>query len=315
MKSYVITRPSDHEGWLAQRSQGIGSSEVAAVMGCSPYLTKYQLWRRKKGLDGPVPENFAMKAGHYLEDAVSRFFADETGLEIIKASAGDWLAINREKPHLRVSPDRLFWLNGMKHNADNRGICECKTTQLDVNADDVRSDWFCQLQYQLGVMELPLGALAWLKMGREFGYAMIDADAEFYRYMVAQLDEFWTRYIIGDEEPEAANVDDVMLKYPRHTEGKSVTATDEVLAKVAQLKELKEKEKLIGEAKTEVEDAIKTLLLDAELLVDTGGNTLATWKSAKDTQKFDAKAFQKANPEEAAKYMVTAQGSRRLIIK
>ena len=61
--------------------------------------------RRKMGLDAPKQENFAMKAGHYLEDAVAQFFKDETGCEIIKRSAIDWMIINTEKPYMRVSPD------------------------------------------------------------------------------------------------------------------------------------------------------------------------------------------------------------------
>ena len=63
----------------------------ALSLGLNPFETPYQLWRRKKGFDPPKAENFAMKAGHYLEDAVSRFYADETHRDIIKRSAGDWI--------------------------------------------------------------------------------------------------------------------------------------------------------------------------------------------------------------------------------
>ena len=77
--SNTIIRPATHEEWLEVRKSGIGSSEVATIVGLNPWETPYQLWRRKRGLDAPKPENFAMKAGHYLEDAVSRFWADETG--------------------------------------------------------------------------------------------------------------------------------------------------------------------------------------------------------------------------------------------
>ena len=66
----TIIRPANREEWLTHRQEGIGSSEVATILGLNPWETPYQLWRRKKGLDAPKEETFAMKAGHYLEDAV-----------------------------------------------------------------------------------------------------------------------------------------------------------------------------------------------------------------------------------------------------
>ena len=69
--SNIVIRPKDRAEWLEYRKDGIGSSEVATILGLNPWETPYQLWRRKKGLDAPKDETFAMKAGHYLEDAVS----------------------------------------------------------------------------------------------------------------------------------------------------------------------------------------------------------------------------------------------------
>ena len=60
--SYTIIRQKNREEWLKDRSCGIGSSEVATVLGLNPWETPLQLWRRKKGIDPPKAENFAMKA-------------------------------------------------------------------------------------------------------------------------------------------------------------------------------------------------------------------------------------------------------------
>ena len=130
-----------------------------------PVGNPYQLWRRKLGLDPAKDETFAMKAGHYLEDAVAMFWHDETGREIIKRSAGDWIIANKERPYLQVSPDRTYWLSGMTKNNSNKGILECKTTQMKIDEDDLPKHWFCQVQYQLGVAELEQGSLAWLCSG------------------------------------------------------------------------------------------------------------------------------------------------------
>lgn len=134
-----------------------------------------------------------MKAGHYLEDAVAQFWADATGQQVIKSSAGDWLIRSNERPYLQVSPDRTYWLAGQVHNNDNKGILECKTTQMSVDGDDLPKHWFCQLTYQLGVSGMQHGSLAWLTAGREFGYKDIDFDRDFYEFLVEEVERFgWT---------------------------------------------------------------------------------------------------------------------------
>ena len=196
-------------------------------------------WRRKKGLDPAKEENFAMKAGHYLEDAVAQFWHDETGQEIIKRSAGDWLIRDDERPYLQVSPDRTYWLSGQPRNAQNKGILECKTTQLSIDGDDIPKHWFCQVQYQLGVACLTQGSLAWLCSGREFGYKNLAFVPDFYMWLVEEVDKFWKDNIIGNVEPEATDVQDVLLKFNRHTDGKIIEVSDELFAACQELKDVK----------------------------------------------------------------------------
>jgi len=255
-----------------------------------------------------------------LEDAVSLFYRDETGKEIIKASAGDWLIVNNEKEYLRVSPDRTYWIPGRPKSDRNKGILECKTTQMEVDGDSLPQHWFCQLQYQLGVAELEQGAIAWLTMGREFGYRDLAFDKEFYDYMIEEVDRFWIDNIVGGIEPLAINVDDVLLKNPRHIIGKTVEADEELVQSCAELKEIKEELSALDTRKRDIESAIKMALGDAEALVAPGSSLakptiLATWKAAKDSTKFDEKRFAAEKPELYAGYQYTVPGSRRFLLK
>lgn len=312
----TIYRPKSREAWLELRKGGIGSSEVGTILGLNPYETPYQLWRKKKGLDAPVPESFAMRAGHYLEDAVSLFYQDATGNEIIKASAGDWLAVDNERPYLRVSPDRTYWPKGLSRRACNKGIVECKTTQKEIDGDSLPQHWFCQLQYQLGVTELNWGALAWLTAGREFGYRDLTFDKEFYAWIVEEVTRFWVDYIIGDNEPLAINVADVLLKSPRHVEGKMLTANDDIIAELAELKELREELAALDQRKKVIEETIKMTMGDAEALVLPGSDhILCSWKASKDRTKFDEKRFAQEHPDIYARYIKTTPGARTFLIK
>lgn len=312
--SVTIIRPADHNEWLQHREQGIGSSEVATILGLNPWETPYQLWRRKKGLDKGKSETFAMKAGHYLEDAVSMFWHDETGRDIIKRSAGDWLMVNTEKPFMRVSPDRTYWLSGMPHNNANKGILECKTTQMRIDPDDLPKYWFCQVQYQLGVAEYEQGSLAWLSQGREFGYKDISLVPDFFAWICEEVTKFWIDNVQGNIEPEAQSVEDVLLRYNRHTDGKILEVSDDIFTTCNDLKALKEQIAKLDENKEELETKIKMCFADAEA-ISYGGQTIATWKAPKPSERFDAKAFAKAHPDLAKEFTAVSQGARRFLLK
>lgn len=310
-----IIKYKSREEWLQNRSKGIGASEAGTVLGLNPWETPYQLWRRKKGIDPPKVENFAMVAGHLLEDAVAQFFKRESHCHIIKASTDDYTITNTDTPYLRVSPDRTFWRTGATHNEASKSILECKTTQMQIDADDLPKHWFCQLQMNLGVGEYKDGALAWLTAGREFGYRDIDFDPEFFGWMRDEITKFWLDYIVGNQEPPAYSAQDVLLKSPLHVAGKEVTATKEILEQIARLKELKVQNKKLETEQDEIEDNLKLFFGDAESIVSDSGKTLATWKAPKASEKFDAKAYQADHPKECAKYIKQVQGARILLIK
>lgn len=314
--SKQVIKYKDRADWLQARSNGIGASEAGTILGLNPFETPYQLWRRKKGMDPPKQENFAMRAGHYLEDAVSKFYADESHCHIIKSSTEDFTILSTENPILRVSPDRTFWRLGRKHNDKEKSILECKTTQLQIDPDNIPKHWFCQLQMNLGVGEYRDGALAWLTQGREFGCLDLEFDKDFFEWMSAGITDFWNRYIVGGEEPDAYTPEDVMLKSPKHVPGKTVTANDDILQQLGRLREIKESVSPFDKEKKEIENNLKLFIGDAEGVVDENGNVLATWKAPKPKVVFDQALFESSVPEEKRrKYYHETQPARRLLIK
>ena len=311
--SNTVIRPKSREEWLEVRKNGIGSSEVATIVGLNPWETPYQLWRRKLGIDPPAQENFAMRAGHYLEDAVSQFWHDETGREVIKASAGDWIIRDDKRPYMQVSPDRTYWLDG-SHTKDNKGILECKTTQKSIDADNIPKHWFCQVTYQLGVAGYKQGSLAWLCSGREFGYADITFVPDFYEWLVDEVVKFWHDCIKGGKEPSAVSVQDVLLRYNRHTDSKVTEVGDNIFTDWQDLRDIRKQIDALNERKETLEGRIKMAFEDAEAIT-YGGDVLATWKAPKPTRKFDATAFQADHADMCEPYIKEVQGARRFIIK
>lgn len=303
--------------WLEARKDGIGASEVGTIVGLNPWETPYQLWRRKIGLDAPKPMTKAMIRGHILEDGVARYFAEETGREIIKSSVEDFMFIDKEKPFLRVSPDRTYWLDGMPKNDDNKGILECKTAdRMEVDVENIPMYWFCQVQMNLGIAEYTHGSLAWLSGGQglDFGHVDMQLVPDYFGWLKEEVERFWVDNIKGGQEPELSNINDVLVKHAKHTNAKIIEANADIIKMYDELKVVREDIKALEAKETKMEDAIKIAMLDAEALM-RNGKVLVTWKAPKASMKFDSKRFIAENPELAKRYMVPTQGARRFLIK
>lgn len=69
--------------WLAEREKDVTSTEVAALFGTSPYVTKYQLWHRKTGqLEVDFEGNERTVWGNRLEAAIAHGVAEDLGLMV-----------------------------------------------------------------------------------------------------------------------------------------------------------------------------------------------------------------------------------------
>lgn len=56
--------------WHAARAGGLGGSEIAPVLGLSPFESRFSLWHRKAGRVGPVEEAPEMEWGKRLEPVI-----------------------------------------------------------------------------------------------------------------------------------------------------------------------------------------------------------------------------------------------------
>lgn len=66
------------EAWLEARANDITSTEIAALFGISPYITKYELWHNKKNKSlGSIGENERMKWGTRLQESIAGGIADD----------------------------------------------------------------------------------------------------------------------------------------------------------------------------------------------------------------------------------------------
>jgi putative phage-type endonuclease len=161
----------------------ITATEIAAVLGLSPWASPFSLWHKKAGLPTPPFEsNPAVEWGNRLEDAVAQKFGDEhPELELRKT--GTWR--HRDRDWQRATPDRL---------AQDR-LVEVKTSPFGdewgpAGSDELPIYYRCQVQWQLDTLGLDVCHVALLVSGHDYREYVIEYDADDAKVMRDAAEEF-----------------------------------------------------------------------------------------------------------------------------
>ena len=308
----------DREMWLAERKSGIGGSEVAAILGLSPWATPVTVWLDKTGRSTPKPETEAMRIGTELEDFVARRYCQETGREVRRFNH------MIHKGCMLGNFDRLVVPEGSKiasYKSEVRTdlLLECKTASYEWE-DGVPLYYQTQVQWYMGLADsLKHADVACLFLNhKHFEIHRVERDQELIEFMQAKCAEWWERHIVHDEIPKPVNEEDCKALWQRSTPLKQVKMTEEMERKIAKLRQARRILEKVEERKDQLEDAIKAEMGDAEALVDLGGKTICTWKSGKDKVKVDWKKVateMNATEEVIEKNTTTAPGNRTFLLK
>ncbi len=92
--------------WYEERLKGVTASEIAVILGLSPFReSEFSLFWRKLGEIPPIEDNDIMSLGRHLESWVAdKFATDHPDLELIPGG----LYGNTARPYQLATPDRLI---------------------------------------------------------------------------------------------------------------------------------------------------------------------------------------------------------------
>ena len=97
-----------NERWYQIRRGGITASEIAIVLGISPYGSPFSLYWQKLN-DWRDEGNEFTSAGRHLEDAIASWWMDEHGKQLGLTDGLAGLYANAERPWQLATPDRLLY--------------------------------------------------------------------------------------------------------------------------------------------------------------------------------------------------------------
>jgi putative phage-type endonuclease len=196
--------------WLVARRDGIGGSEVAALVGISEYDTSWSIFNKKTKTEPDVELTGApIEWGHRLEDVVAQKIAEEIGM-VSRFGGGLWA--NPEKPFLRVTPDR-FATKARSWKAE--ALIECKTAgdETEWESGTIRPGghgtgaaplhYQAQCQWQMGIIGLKTAYLGCLVMGREREFYVVEIafDPDWFAELAAEAERFWFENVLTGEPP------------------------------------------------------------------------------------------------------------------
>lgn len=165
--------PAGSPEWHKARASRLGGSDMAAVLGRSPWVSPYRLWHLKNGSVEDGPTTAAQSRGHYLEDGIRRWWIDQFP-EYEVHTGGTYTHAQRD--YQLANPDGILVQDGRAV-----GILEVKTDAQDEHwgtegTDAVPLYYRTQIQWYLDVLGLPAAHVAMLGPRLEMRSYVVEYD-------------------------------------------------------------------------------------------------------------------------------------------
>lgn len=286
-----------HEEWIASRRHHLGASEVAAVLGVSPFAGPLSVYESK--INGSsLKDNEWMKFGRDVEGAIANLYATRTGRHVDDLGATS-IAYHPDIPWLGATLDRVTEETTEAPSPAGVG----GTAPLELKhvgavgaragdwADDPPLHYQVQLQIQMACTDSLWGSLAGMFPGYDLRYVDIVRDDEFLEAAFPVLDTFWDRVKRKDPPPvdDQPGVLDVVKRLWQAETGEIVDLSTDLIDVADEWEAAKREAREAGKRAKVLEAKIRGEMKDATVgtLMDGTRLTLKTTTRKGYTKTFD----------------------------
>lgn len=307
-KKIFDSKNATREEWLKVRKLGLGGSDMAAVLGLSPWRSPIDVWLDKTSDTVEEKESEPMYWGNVLEEVVAQEFAKRSGY---KVRNNNFTLQSEEYPYLLANIDRE--IVGL-----DAGL-ECKTANAfkanEWDGDNVPDAYYIQCQHYMAVTGKSSWWIACLVGGNTFYYKEIKRNEEVIAAIIETGAAFW-ELVKNKTMPapdDTKQCENALKKFYQKSNGQSVELPANYGNMIIDYLEIKNQLSELETKKRGIENVMKDFLKDNERA--TYGEHFVSWKSTKPRETFDAKAFKDDYPELHKKYIKVGEPSRRMDIK
>ena len=282
--------------FLQRRKSGIGGSDVAAILGLSPWRSPLDVYYDKtEPLDphavdaSPVGEDRALYWGTVLEAEIARAYTAVTGRKLTRYNR---LLQHPDYPWAIGDVDRLVVPeNGKRAFNPKTGeiytdrAVEIKNSRYkgeewgDDGSDVIPVWYYCQVQWYMMLMPtVEIIDTAPLFCGQDFQRFPVSRDDDFIAKMFPPVRDFYENNIEKRIPPAPRSLEDVAKLYPSANVPK-ITASAELEADVRELVKATAARKNAEKAESEIKFRVAAAMGAAELAELPDGTPLVTYKN------------------------------------
>lgn len=294
--------------WLDERRKGIGGSDVAAILGLSPFKTAFQVYQEKRKEVEDWGGNDLTDWGKRMEPTIRQWYSDTTGRSV---NLPKGIVCNKKYPFMLASLDGF---------TDDKRIVEIKTARAgkgwgEPGTNEIPDYYAVQCHHYMivtgyEVTDVPVSIAG--------GYPVlyeIPADKEISEMIIEAEANFW-RQVVNGNPPEPVTYADAVAMFGKKKSEGVIQADNQILTVINELKKF---QKIIKENK-EHEETLKGQLIialgdKADTLIDASGTTLLTYKLTNGRKTFDSKSLEKEMPDIYKKYLKIGEPSKRFLLK
>ena len=301
----------DRSKWLEERKKGIGGSDLAPILGISPYSTALDIYNEKLSLvTKEKTESTAMMLGNILEPVIRDMYVKVTGEEM-------------EKHDQIIRKD--FMIGSLDGLTKSGKVLEIKTARNDKGwgeegTDEIPIHYATQVQHYLMVTGAEVADVAVLIAGSDFRIYTVHANKKLQELIFKKEKEFW-EMVQNKTPPEPQNINDLSILYP-HSSLESIEVTPYMRDKIGLLSHLIKEYKDLDVRIECLKFEIKSFMKDKECILHAG-SPIVTYKSTKgrSATKWEnvARALEVNHGEEVKKLIQEnteeSKGYRRFLIK
>lgn len=178
--------------WHELRSQGVGGSQVGAILGVNPWESAFSLWARQLGLLEPKESNLAMRLGNLFEPVIKEaWLLDNPEYKIYET--GTWQSTKPGWEWCHANPDGILEANGELE------ILEVKMSRYPW--DEVPPHYKAQVLWYMWILGIHKAKLVALFGGNDIQTFEIVWD-EFAAQANAEMVARWWACVESGEQPE-----------------------------------------------------------------------------------------------------------------
>lgn len=308
---------AERAAWLAERQTGIGGSDIAAIMGVSPYGNANRVWEEKLGIALPKRDTLHMRRGRALEPVVLKQYQEDTGLRML--SPPGHLIRHPSIPFAVATLDGL----SLQPSGDAR-VVEVKCPGWSSGwgregTDEIPEPYLLQTQWYLMVagkaimaVEPVADVVAWVSGEDRLRYYQVEAMQDLQDMLVEAAANFWD-CVEQRRPPVEALIP--MEKLLGKRPSRVVRADQRSLERIVRAQEIKRQLAPLEAELDGLKDWLRTAMDQADVMTGPGDRELVTYRESKPGQRIDTKAMAKAHPDVAAAFTVTNKAARPLVIK